>query len=244
MSLERRKNEKHIQHRGLLLYAMQHPDKRSVRCVARAIGRPESTLRGWIKTRDWFDRSSAANAENDAVSIYRRLYLKKYGHIELPEVKINVVVPLSTVQKGDPPESPATAAVRAADAKVEHEILRRETNERQLRDNHIQLIDGALGYVVGEMKAGRIRATLRDIPTLFEARRILIDDGTAESGVIAQESVRVRTTREAGGDVLEAVWEDIEELRVIIGALRTREAEKIETATPSLVALDGGNEAS
>ena len=243
MSLERRKNEKHIQHRAILLYAMQHPDKRSLRRVSRAVGRPESTLRGWIKSRDWHDRSSAPNAEDAAVKIYRRLYLKKFGHIELPEVRVNVAVPLSTITKGDPAESSANAAVRAVDAKIEHEIVRRSTNEQKVRDKHMGLVDGALGYVVNEMKAGRIRATLRDIPTLLEARRIIVDDQDAEKGVMVQETVRVRTTR---GDFLEAVWEDLEELRVIVGALRTREHEKVVAQTPSLVALEGGggNEAS
>ncbi len=236
--LDRRKKEKHLQHRALLLWAMQHPDKRSLRAVARAIARPESTLRGWMRTKNWAGRGSDPDSEDMAIVIYRRLYLKEWGKIEIPEVQQFVVVPLSTTIKGDPPPSDVVDDIRKAETVVQQEILRRGKNKDTLRDKHVDLVDGALGYVVQEMKGKRIRATLRDIPTLLEARAHLTGDGSAE-GAAATETVRVRSTRVAGGDVIEAMWEDIEELQVIVGALRTRQADAVEKAAPTLTLVDG-----
>ena len=239
-ALERRHKEHLLHHRGLLLFAMQHPDNRSLRAVARATGKSESTARGWQRRNDWGERAKGPTAEEEAIALYRRLYLKLHGAVELPEVADRVVVPMSAQIGQEPPSSEVAEDIRQSDQIVSREINRRKVNDEKARDQHVSLVDGALGYVVGEMKAGRIRASLRDIPSLLQAREILTGGNRAGEGVAPSETVRVRTTRQAGGDVLEAMWEDIEEMRVVIGALRTREVVAAQTAKPGLVALDGG----
>jgi hypothetical protein len=51
---------------------------------------------------------------------------------------------------------------------------------------------------------------------------------TERSGV---ESARVRHARDTGGDLVEALWMDLQELVVILGMLRTRRDEKAVAAS-------------
>ena len=231
-------------HRGLLLFAMQHPERRSVRAVARALSVSESTIRGWVKQKDWDLRCDGPEAEEHAVALYRRLYLQDHGPVELPEVADRVSVPMSANPRQQPPPTSVSEDIRASDQKVQREILRRRANDRAIREKHVGLVDGALGYVVKELQDGKIRASLRDIPTLLSCRALLTGEGVlagqGADGMAAVETVRVRATREAGGDVLEAMYEDIEEFRLIIGVLRTRREVPIEvseTDAPAALSL-------
>lgn len=244
--LARRHGEQTLHHRALLLVAMQHPDHRSLRCAARALSKGEATLRGWSKTGEWTERMKAPETEIVAVSMYRRLYLAQFGATEVPEVARNVVVPMSaTLGKQDPPPREVENDLRAADQTVRKEILRRREAEQSLRAKHVRLVDAGLGYVVSQLEAGSIRASLRDIPTLLEVRAKLSGEGSEAStpgSSLAVESVRVRLTREAGGDLLDAMAQDVDELRMILDALRTRRSEEAANAArESMAAAGGGN---
>lgn len=231
-TLERLSRERLVLHRGLLLYAMQHPEKRSLRAVARAVGRSESTIRGWAKTWSWDLRIEVSQCEETAISIYRRDYLPEHGATELPEVEENVALPLSASPAQEPPPSTVVADLRKADAKVQKEILRRRDDRKKTRRKHVDLVDGALGYLVKQLQDGKVRANLRDIPVLLQTRALLTGEAedVGATGSLGVETARVRIARESGGDVLEAMWQDLDECRVILGALRTRKEEGIEEA--------------
>jgi hypothetical protein len=206
--------------------------------VARALAGSNSTIRDWEKRFDWERRGDSAGvrADEQAVKLYRELYGKDFGPVELPEVAAFVGVPLG-VRPASPltdrqrvaeriPLSPVEEQLREADKLVREEILRKRKADDETRSKHVQLVDGALGYVVKEMKEGKIRASLRDIPTLLQARAILSGEvpESGGAGVVPLESMRVRLARERGTDFLDAVAEDVEELSVVVKALRERRA--------------------
>mgnify|MGYP003641895887 CR=1 FL=1 len=229
-TLERLKNERFLAHRGLLLYVMQTPEKRSLRAVARAVGRSESTVRGWSKNWAWDFRSEVSQAEETAISIYRAHYLRAHGTTELPEVEENITLPLSASPAQEPPPSSVARDIQQADDKVRSEILRRRETKQRTRKKHVDLVDGALGYLVKQLQDGKIRANLRDIPVLLQTRSLLTGEGdqSASNGSLGVETVRVRMARESGGDLLEAMLQDVAEIGVILGALKVRQEEGIE----------------
>ena len=229
-TLDRLSRERLLGHRGLLLYAMQHPEKRSLRAVARAVGRSESTVRGWSKSWSWDLRCEVSQCEETAIAIYRRDYLPEHGATELPEVEENVVLPLSASPAQEPPPSTVVEDLRKADAKVQTEILRRRSDRTKTRRKHVDLVDGALGYLVKQLQDGKVRANLRDIPVLLQTRALLTGEAedTGSTGLLGVESVRVRVARESGGDLLEAMEQDLDECRVILGVLRSRKEAGIE----------------
>lgn len=230
-TLDRRPREREKHHRALLLYAMQHPEKRSTRAVARALSVGESTVRGWRRRLHWDERSSGPESEESAVALYRRLYLPSHGPAELPEVADRVSVPMSAKPSNQPPPATFQDDITEADKIARREILRRQSNDRAVREKHLNLVDGAIGYVVKQLQEDKIRASLRDIPTLLNMREVLSGgDMPSDVGGVAIETVRVRTTRQAGGDVLEAMAEDLEEFRIIIDALKTRRDVTVEEA--------------
>jgi hypothetical protein len=229
-TLERLSRERLLHHRALLLYAMQHPERRSTRAVARAVARSESTIRGWAKQWSWDLRSEVSQAEETAIAIYRRDYLRKHGATELPEIESNVALTLSASPAQEPPPSTVAEDLRRADQKVQREILRRRDDRQKTRSKHVDLVDGALGYLVKQLQDGKVRANLRDIPVLLQTRALLT--GEAEeigaTGALGVETVRVRMARESGGDLIDAMSQDLDECRVILGALRTRQEAGIE----------------
>lgn len=223
-SLERRRNERTHQHRGLLLYAMMHPDQRSIRAVARAVGRNEATVRGWAKRWEWAVRIEPPCAEESAVLLYRMLYVADFGATELPEIADRVVVSLSQSPNQEPPPPTVVEDLREADRIAREEIIRRRSQREAVRAQHTQLVDGALGYIVRQMENGKVRASLRDIPSLLKARGVLTGETADQGGAaLVTETVRVRQARESGGSVLEAMAADLAELTVILAALRAKE---------------------
>ena len=54
--LSRLEDERGECHRGFILYACQDSEKRSMRLVARAVGRDESTVRNWSRKKKWKER--------------------------------------------------------------------------------------------------------------------------------------------------------------------------------------------
>jgi hypothetical protein len=222
-NLTRRKGEPKLQHRALLLYAMMHPDHRSMREVAHLCGRALATVRDWKTRREWDARLHAPMTEECAVAMYRLHYMSDHGATDLPQISERIKVPLnSSVQEAPPPT--VVEDLRRADAIAKQEILRRRSQRKAVRAQHVQLVDGALGYVVQEMQAGRIRASLKDIPALLNARHVLTGEaGTGASTGIGTETVRVRQARATGGSVIEAMRQDLGELEVILTALESRE---------------------
>lgn len=237
--LDRWKGEHEIVHRAMLLWVMQRPGpnpaiSRSIRAAARAVGRSEACLRDWSRTHRWEQRAaSEPDAESAAVALYRTFYLKDFGETELPVVSSRVVVPLQPNSSADEAISQArqvsTAAQRVEQAVIEDVMARRKA-ERTKVEQFRGLVDAALGETARLLKEKKLHLTAKDIPSLLAARHTLTewltshDDRQVETRQ-AVESARVKHAKDVGGDLVEAVWQDLEELRTILGVLRTRRDE-------------------
>lgn len=234
--IARWKGEHEVVHRAMLLWMMQHPStnpavSRSMRATARAIGRSESCLRDWSDTHRWEQRAATeSDPEGAAVALYRTLYLRDYGETELPQIASRVIVPLSPGGSGEEAISQARAASTAAqrvEQAVISDVMTRRKAERQKVEQFRGLVDAALGETARLLKEKKLHLTAKDIPSLLSARHTLTewltshDDRQVETRQ-AVESARVKHAKDVGGDLIEAVWQDLDELRTILGVLRTR----------------------
>ena len=253
LTLDRWHAERRDHHRAMLLWAMQGPDLRSQRKVAKAHGAAEGSIRNWKRTRMWEERLAhhGKSADQYALDLYREAYMAEYGKIELPYVLSNVVRPVGGLDLDDPTavaaeeaRNRARAATGTTVAEVEQASRKvaadRKRDSRREAEKHIRLVDGALGLIARKMKANEIRVGVRDIPVLLECREKLersvsgvSDDG---AGRVVQ-SARVKHAKETGGDVLTAMFEDAEEVVLILGALQTRKAEDVTVLSQQDAAL-------
>lgn len=255
LTLERWEGEWEHHHRGLLLYAMQHPETdkargdRSQNLVSKCCGVSHVAVRNWRRTHEWDKRIGAcADAERVAVTLYRIAYMEKYGKTDLPVVAHRVVEPLTKYagaadgRAGTEADAiiskarlEASAAVRAEQAIMETVQAKRKA-ERDKVEQFRGLVDATLGETARLLRSRELRVAARDIPSLLSARQMLTDylnthderSTTERSGV---ESARVKHARDTGGDLVEALWMDLQELVVILGMLRTRRDEKAVAAS-------------
>ncbi len=99
-------HERHDQHRALLLLAMQDPGSakagghggRSIRAVARAMGKSPTIVRKWSKAKRWAERIEAhgETAQQYAITIYRARYLEQHGREDLRELGALVSLPMTS----------------------------------------------------------------------------------------------------------------------------------------------------
>lgn len=249
-SLDRWSGEGHIAHRGLLLWAMQRPAERSFRAVARATGKGDTTVRKWAARYRWEERASAPNHEEEAVMVYRRDYVVKFGKADLHHVASRCSYPVAASTDAPPPSEAKEAILksrsdqeittkfarqRAAEAAEAEVKRRRREQETELRKEEL-IIDIALGFVSQELSKGaksRIRPTLRDIPVLLEAKRVVqrgkmnlsqpVGEKSKGDGPALVESARVRHAKVTGSSVIQAMLDDTEEMRAVLGALVAKE---------------------
>jgi hypothetical protein len=207
----------------------------------------EGAVRGWRRDGCWDARAAGhENADEVALDLYRREYMADFGVLELPHVAPRVVQPLAGATLGDPVVKAAHEASRAA-VEAAPEALRVAeqasaqavaTRRRDARDDaekHLNLVDASLGVIARKLRADEVRVTVRDIPVLLQCRERLVNIAMGEHGAgpsAVTQSARVQHAKATGGDVIEALWEDSEDLRVILGALRTkRDADVVSLAT-------------
>lgn len=216
--LGRKRGESELAHRSLLLYCMQTPKKRNMRATARAVDRSNSTVRGYAKTWDWGERMKGATRDAEAQQLYRQLYFDKVGMAEIAMVEKNIVAPISVM--GNSPRPIADTIQRTIE---ETKAPKKSTVfEEEIKRKHLALVDAGIGYIAQGLKAGDIRRSLRDLPLLMTLRRELTGEGLKDedkSGMPVIESARVRYAKQTGGDIVEAMFEDAQELVAILGAL-------------------------
>lgn len=225
-SLRRRKGESNREHRALLLFAMQMRSERSLRATSRAVGRSESTVRGWRERHRWRERMEALGrkpvlAERRAAQAYRALYYPALRLREIVEIEDRLRTPFepeAVVEETIRDEVRDLLRKEKRGSKVEAEKSKREKERRR----HLALVDGALGLVAKRIASGEIRANLRDIPTLLDIRGKILAESSSEGGPvgIAVESARVRMARANGTDVIAALIEDAKELTAVLEAIR------------------------
>lgn len=215
--LARRKKESEVAHRSFLLWAMQLPEKRNVRLTSRSIDRSEATLRSFKKRWEWEERAKNITSDTEAQALYRKLYVAKFGTTALEVVEHNIATPISKV--GTVPKSVAEIVQKTIKTQ-KSEAKKKDPNE-VMRQKHVGLIDAAIGYIAAGLRDGDVKVNLRDIPLLIQTRNTLLQlDEKNKSPELVLESVRVRQAKDSGGDVVEAMIEDAEELTMILKSLR------------------------
>lgn len=219
--LARRKGESELAHRALLIYAMQTPNKRNMRATARAVEKANSTVRGWLKKFDWEDRITRPTSDAEAQQLYRALYFEKVGMREIAMIEKNIVSPISVVGNTTRPIADTVKrTIEETKPPPKSSVF-----EDEIKRKHLALVDASIGYIAQGLKSGDLRRSLRDLPLLMTLRREITGEGKEEEAQNAQpviESARVRYAKSVGGDIVEAMYEDAQELVAILGALAFR----------------------
>lgn len=218
----RKPGERPVEHRALLLYAMQDEAKRSCRATARAMSRGDKTIRRWRTKHDWDDRIDAAGLTCclDAIRRYRSKYFHRYGPRELRCIERNMATPVfEDEEQAIDGEGPAT----------KHAVQRSlESEDVRLQDRrHMAALDMAIAKVVRNIQDGGVKLSARDLPVYMKLRQAIADRlapaPVAQPGGKLVESTRVRMARQDGTSLVEAWHEDALELVAITSALRASE---------------------
>ena len=205
-------------HRAFLLWAMQVESKRNLALVSKAVERSYSSVYKYKKDWDWKNRAGySATSDIEAQRLYNEVYAVKYGTSEIVMVQENIAAPISITD----------GKVRSVSEGVQKSIEETKPKEtlfdKEVKRKHLILIDAAIGYLASGIKDGSLRKNLRDLPTLIALRRELLDDGSKNGGArFVAESLRVKHAKQNGGDVVEAMLEDTEELVAILSALKMK----------------------
>ena len=238
-------NEKALAHRCFLLWAMQAPDKRNARAAGRAVGRADGTVRQYRRRYDWDERVTQVPLPVvTAQATYRALYYPNFKMRELVEIEDLLEVPFL-------PDSPIPRSVGEAVSRAVAPMVQKtdsqEERERGIKRKHLSLVDGAIGMLARQIAAGAIKASLRDLPILLELReeiRRQIDPSLGGGvGILPPvESIRVAQAKAAGGDILEAMLADAQEMTAILSALVAANQIKAQMGDPagSVVTVEAG----
>lgn len=216
-------NEDARQHRAILLYAMQAPNKRSMRATGQAIGVSTPTISDWKKKFSWADRMLNTGPAHDAIAqrTYQELYFAEYGMREIAVVEKRIVNVQSIV-------STTTKEIGTAvqdTVKESQELInqdRKDTRfDEQMKARHLDLVDRSIQYISDALMTGDVKVTLKDLPTMLELRDNLTGKAKEDDnkGSVIIETVRVKDAKANGGDLIDAMLEDSQELVAIFTAL-------------------------
>lgn len=226
-SLHKYKKEKEKPHRAFLLWAMQSINARQISSVARAIGISHTQIGNYRKQFRWDERATKQTDEVEAYQLYKKLYLPTYGMNEIRAVEHNIVIPVSSDPQNVPRSVSASVQKAIKDANLESLKDAKTKHDKEVKRKHIMLLDASIAYIAQGLKEGDIKRQLRDLPILISLRNELLEtDNKNSKAAIVYESVRVKDAKANGGDVIEAMYEDVQELNVIIGALRKKDIDR------------------
>lgn len=215
--------EKAKNHRAFLLYAMQSPTKRSLRCTAQAIGVSTPSICDWKEKFEWEKRMKSAGPAHDAIAqrTYQELYFAEIGMREIIVVEkriINVQSIISTTTKEI--GSAVQETVKESQALINAD--RQETRfDDQMKAKHLDLVDRSIQYISDALQNGDVKVTLKDLPTMLELRDSLTGKAkdNENKGSVLIETIRVKDAKANGGDLIGAMLEDSKELVAIFSAL-------------------------
>jgi len=214
--LGRKPRESEVAHRALLLYCMQTPKKRNMRAVSRAVERSNTTVRQYSQTWEWQSRMVGPTRDAEAQQLYRQLYFDKVGMKEIAMIEENIVSPISVMGNTSRPVADTIQRTIAETQPQKSNVFTKE-----IKRKHLALVDAGIGYIAQGLKEGDIKRSLRDLPLLMTLRRELTEENKDKNANTIQiiESARVRIAKANGDDIVEAMFEDAQELVAILGAL-------------------------
>ena len=228
-SLHKMKNEKEKPHRAFLLWAMQSITKRQISTVARAIGVSHTQIGNYRKQFRWDERATKPTDEVEAYHLYKKLYVPSRGMAEMQAVEHNVLIPIGKDPENVPRTLTASVEKAISNSKLESLKSAKTQHEKDVKRKHIMLLDASIAYIAQGLKEGDIKRQLRDLPILISLRNELLEmDSKGAKAAVVYESVRVKEAKDSGGDVIEAMYEDVQELQVVIGALRNKNIDRAE----------------
>ncbi len=219
VGLKRLAEEKTIEHRALLLHAMQNPKKRSMRATSRAIGKTAPTISSWSKRHSWEERIRSAGAAHDAVAqkLYNEIYFSDFGMREIAVIEKKICAPITVVGTTTQEVAAAVTKTISSSEKKAETIF-----DESLKAQHLDLVDRSIQYISDMLAQGDIRVGLKDLPLMIELRAQITGEAEADrqagSTVIA-ETIRVKDAKKSGGDLIAAMLEDSKELVAIFEAL-------------------------
>jgi len=253
--LARRDKETAEAHRALLLWAMCAPDKRSKTAMSRVTGIGESSIRHYHRVQEWDARVTKVgdDAGEQAVVLYRGIYEQRYGVQAIRALRdhyryLRAAYVLPDDPASDPapsqePEPPPEPKFVAPPTRASGRTLAKDEEARQiqedakaaLKDRRLNSIcDAAEIRLVQGLASGKVKVTLADLERILKIR-VQLEKLKAppilgeEEGGKARESVakseRVQFAIANGGDVLRAILDDTEEIRLIATVLTDHEAQ-------------------
>jgi len=210
-------------HRAFLLYAMQAPKKRSMRATGQAVGCSTPSISDWKKKFNWADRMLNAGPAHDSIAqrTYHELYFEEMGMREIAVVEKRIVNVQSIV-------STTTKEIGTAvqdTVKESKELInqdRKETRfDEQMKARHLDLVDRSIQYISDALLSGDVKVTLKDLPTMLELRDNLTgkEKENENKGSVIIETIRVKDAKANGGDLIDAMLADSQELVAIFTAL-------------------------
>lgn len=245
--LARREKESAEAHRALLLWAMCAPDKRSQTALSKVTGVGESSIRHHRKVQEWDARLKAAGdrAGEQAVQLHRELYEKRYGVQAVRALRdhyhyLAAAYPLPGAPTADPPPEvtpppPRTGDDRKREAEEAKQI--QEDAKAALKDRRLMsILDAAEIRLVQGIAKGSVRVSLADLDRIVKLRTYLekrsapaiVNDSGKDPRESVAKSERVLHAIANGGDVLAAVVEDLDEIRLIATVMHDHEAQVLQ----------------
>ena len=218
--IKRMKCETERHHRAFLLYAMQSLASRKAFPISRIMEVSHTAVQQWKKKYHWDSRVTSQTIEVEAQQLYKAMYGGTYGVVEISQIEKNIATPISASSP-----VPQSVADSVTDAIKQASSEPRTVHEKEMKKKQMMILDAAIGYVAQGIKDQTIKRNIRDLPILIGLRNELAGDpNKTNNGVVIVESLRVRDAKSKGGNVIEAMYEDAQELTLILKNLKGNEA--------------------
>ena len=213
-------------HRAFLLYAMQDPGivaerhrGRSIAAVGTVTGLSRQALNRTSKVLQWDARITKLGslAMVEATRAYHALYFERYGDREVMGIAARMTVPW-------PPEATPSGQVAA---KIDEMRAQSSNRTKKQREKIRDLLDGTLVRFGKALVDDRVSFRAGDLIHLARAVELAREPDPSvmsSSGSVSVESVRLRVARATGADLMDAAWQDVEDLRVLLSHLRAGRA--------------------
>jgi|7_EtaG_2_1085326.scaffolds.fasta_scaffold00045_75 hypothetical protein len=213
---EQLERESDSAYEGMLLWAMQTPDARNQRMLAKAIGVSEGSVRYWKANYGWANRiARVKDSEYAALHLFRDRLKQYVGTDRAEMLRAALDIVLSTagyarlrsevrkqrvgIEQEHPEDKSRATAYKSELTMVELDQIDPSKYMRDLagriRAKHlkegdiskqIMLIDAVLGLIAKRIQTGELQVKVSDIPSLLKARALLTGLPTEQVAVHQQ----------------------------------------------------------